>query len=361
MTQKEVGYVELEWTCPRCDTRNPGTVTTCKTCGAPQPENVQFSAPVQAELVQDQQKIERAKAGPDIHCPYCGARNPATAKVCHQCGGDLTQGKARGAGKVVGAYGSPQSVAPVKCPACGMENPGSAKTCVRCGSPLGAPAPAPAPQPQPAQTGSGGGFTWILIAAGVAVVLAIAAFMFFVFRTEDKVAVVQEARWQRTLPVLGLLPVRSDAWRDQIPGGAEVLSCAPRVRSTSSEPQPGAREVCGTPYTEDTGTGMGRVVQDCEYEIMDDWCSYSVLQWTVVNTLMAEGVGFEPRWPSATLEDRQRLGDGTERFSCVFTVDDKEYSYTVSSFAEYERCRAGTRWKLEINGLGDVVGAELQQ
>ena len=25
MTQKELGYVELEWTCPACNTRNRGT------------------------------------------------------------------------------------------------------------------------------------------------------------------------------------------------------------------------------------------------------------------------------------------------------------------------------------------------
>jgi len=133
------------------------------------------------------------------------------------------------------------------------------------------------------------------------------------------------------------------------------------VRSTSSEPQPGAREVCGTPYTVDTGTGMGRVVQDCEYEIMDDWCSYSVLQWTVVNTLAAEGLGFEPRWPSATLEEKQRLGDGTERFMCVLTVDGKEYSYAMSSFSDYQRCRKGSRWDVEINGLGDIVSADPKQ
>jgi RHS repeat-associated protein len=29
MTTKELGFVELEWTCPRCKTRNPGTQTTC--------------------------------------------------------------------------------------------------------------------------------------------------------------------------------------------------------------------------------------------------------------------------------------------------------------------------------------------
>ena len=48
----------------------------------------------------DEQKIARAKTGPDIHCGVCGARNTADAKVCSQCGADLTQGKARAAGQV---------------------------------------------------------------------------------------------------------------------------------------------------------------------------------------------------------------------------------------------------------------------
>ena len=119
MTQKELGYVELEWTCPVCKTRNPGTQSTCSGCGAAQPENVVFEAPVQADLTEDKAKVERAKAGPDIHCAFCGARNASTAKVCRQCGADLTQGKARESGSVVGAYAANMG-AMVRCASCGI-------------------------------------------------------------------------------------------------------------------------------------------------------------------------------------------------------------------------------------------------
>ncbi len=39
-----------------------------------------------------------ASAGADIHCGFCGTRNPATATICSQCGADLKEGKARQAG-----------------------------------------------------------------------------------------------------------------------------------------------------------------------------------------------------------------------------------------------------------------------
>jgi len=59
----------------------------------------------------------------------------------------------------------------------------------------------------------------------------------------------------------------------------------------------------------------------------------------------------------ATLEEKQKLGDGDERFTCVFTVDGKEYSYSMSSFANYsgagkDALVAGDQWPR------DVVGAE---
>ena len=90
MAQKEVGFVELEWTCPVCKTRNPGTQKTCSGCGNAQPENVAFETAVGAELLTDEQKIARAKTGPDIQCGLCCARNTAYAQMCSQCGGDLT-------------------------------------------------------------------------------------------------------------------------------------------------------------------------------------------------------------------------------------------------------------------------------
>jgi len=104
MVKKTLGYVELEWRCPRCGSRNPGPEKTCNGCGAPQPEDVEFEQPAEEELVTEESEIERAKAGPDVHCAYCGARNPADAEICTQCGADLTEASARVSGRVVGAH-----------------------------------------------------------------------------------------------------------------------------------------------------------------------------------------------------------------------------------------------------------------
>ena len=91
--RRTVGYIQNEWTCPNCQTRNKGSVKTCENCGAPQPENVQFELPAEQKFVTDEKSINAAKAGADIHCPFCGTRNPATAKTCSQCGGDLIEGE----------------------------------------------------------------------------------------------------------------------------------------------------------------------------------------------------------------------------------------------------------------------------
>jgi ribosomal protein L40E len=318
---------------------------------------VVFETPGQAKLIQDEDKIAQAKAGPDIHCAFCGARNPAGAKTCHQCGADLTEGKARAAGQVVGAFdtNAPQEV---KCASCGMVNAADARQCSRCGAPLGKPQPAALPAvaaPAPASTAGNMGWIWIAVIA--IVVIGLGAFIFMGFRTSDTIASVSEAHWERSIDVIAPVPIRSSAWRDQLPAGAGNVSCRPEFRYTSGEPVPGAREVCGTPYTIDTGTGMGRVVQDCEYQVYDDMCSYTTLQLAVVSTLVEEGAGFSPRWPVGNLAANQQLGDRRERYVCEFSADGSTYSYAVRSLDEYEQCQAGSRWQLEVNSFGDVVSA----
>jgi hypothetical protein len=129
------------------------------------------------------------------------------------------------------------------------------------------------------------------------------------------------------------------------------------VRSTSDTPQPGAREVCGTPYTLDTGTGMGKVVQDCVYEVYDDYCTYTTLQWGVINTVVQRGSGLSAAWPSANLRAGEELGQRSEKYVCVVTANDREYSFDLRS-DEFDLCQPGSQWKLEVNALGGVVEAE---
>jgi DNA-directed RNA polymerase subunit RPC12/RpoP len=52
-----------------------------------------FELPNHQVLITDEAAKAKAAAGADIHCPYCGTRNPAGTKTCSHCGGDLTEGK----------------------------------------------------------------------------------------------------------------------------------------------------------------------------------------------------------------------------------------------------------------------------
>ncbi|MFZ1401388.1 MAG: zinc finger protein, partial [Candidatus Promineifilaceae bacterium] len=133
MTKKTVGYVHLEWECPSCGTRNKGVDKMCRSCGAAQPDDVQFEQVAQEALIQDEKLIAQAKAGPDVHCPFCGTRNPATADQCSQCLADLSDAKAREAGQMVGAH-QKSAVPDVACSFCGAMNAGTALHCVHCGA-----------------------------------------------------------------------------------------------------------------------------------------------------------------------------------------------------------------------------------
>ncbi|HSK67092.1 MAG TPA: zinc-ribbon domain-containing protein, partial [Anaerolineales bacterium] len=125
--RRTLGYIQNEWTCPNCGTRNKGGSKTCENCGAPQPENVQFELPSEQKFVTDDKQIDAAKKGADIHCPFCGTRNPADAETCSQCGGDLTEGKSREVGRLMQV--PPPQPKVVKCDNCGTENPGSNTVC----------------------------------------------------------------------------------------------------------------------------------------------------------------------------------------------------------------------------------------
>jgi ribosomal protein L40E len=365
MTQKTVGYVELEWTCTYCGTRNPGTQKKCSGCGAMMGEEDQFEAPVQQELITDEAKLAQAKRGlPDIHCPYCGTRNVARSEKCKHCGGDLTGAVEREKGRVVGAYRE-GPVADVPCPYCGTPNPANAVKCKKCGGTLQKPVETPLAEPPPAAPAATpkprSRFAGIAIGA-VALLCIVAAAVFFILsgRTTDTPAVVQSVLWERSIEIMEERPVTHEDWEDQIPSGAVIGSCSKEYRRTQSEPAPGAEEVCGTPYTIDQGDGTGKVVQDCEYRIYDNRCEYTVNEWTVVDRAVMQGSDLNPQWPRMSLQSGQREGNQAEEYVVTFRADDSNetYTYHVDSADEFSRFNVGSYWTLKVNTFGDVTGAE---
>jgi hypothetical protein len=356
MARKTVGYVHLEWTCPNCQTENLGVNKFCNGCGAPQPEDVEFHQMAEEKLIEDEAMIARAKAGPDVHCPYCNARNTGDAKFCGACGGDLKDAVARESGRVLGAHRD-EPAPDINCPNCGSSNPATAQNCSNCGASLAEePAKAAEPRKKVPAAAPRKGLPVGVVLGGILLCLAFAAVLFLLFgRTEERTGEVRAVSWTRSIPIQVLGPVEYRDWWDEIPAEAEIGSCQEELRDTLEDPAPNSIEVCGTAYTVDSGSGVGEVVQDCYYEVYDDYCSYTVMAWTVFDSITLSGSDLNPRWPEVNLEQGQREGTREEEFQVVFYSDGKTYDYTTSEVDEFTQFTPGSSWVIEVNSFGTVV------
>lgn len=355
MSQKELGYIELEWTCKRCGTKNPGMQKTCSNCGAPMASQDKFEAPAKQELITDEAKLAAAKNAADIHCPYCGARNPAGSQVCSQCGGDLKQGLAREAGKVVGAYQS-APVPEINCPFCQAKIKASELRCPNCGGDL-----RKKETPTPTAVAVKKLPLWLIILGGVLLLACCAGAIglgILGTRTNDVRGRVDSVSWTRSIAVLEERPATRNAWQEDLPSGAQNVSCKDEYRQTLSNPAPKSTEVCGTPYTIDQGSGAGKVVQDCQYQVYDSYCEYTVMEWQTVDHLFTQGQDLQPAWPNLALTSGQREGERVEEYTVYFTAGGKQYQYTFDNPADFEKFTPGSEWTLKINSFGALKSVE---
>lgn len=356
MARKRLGYVHLQWTCPRCETINLGPNKFCNGCGAPQPEDVEFEQRPEEVLIEDETEIARAKVGPDIHCPYCGARNPGDAKFCGACGGDLSEAEVREAGRVVGAFRD-EPAAEILCPACNTPNRATAQRCENCGASLVVPKPeVPPKMPSEAKRPlrmSVIGILAIALCAIVAIVLVISG-----LRTEEVIGEVRSVTWTRTIPILALGPVDYEGWFDEITEDADIHDCDLKLHHTANEPSANAIEICGTPYTIDTGSGYGEVVQDCVYEIYEDWCTYTQIERMTVDAVTVTGFDLDPYWPQVTLIEGQTEGEGEETYEVVFQTEDRSYTFTTSDFNQFRQFQLNSSWVLNVNAFNTLVSVE---
>lgn len=352
MTKKSLGYVQLEWTCPNCSVKNPGMQKLCSGCGAAQPADVQFEQAAREEMIEDEALLEQAKAGPDFHCAYCGARNPAGTETCVRCGGDLTQAKARESGQVLGAHRD-QPVAPVACPSCGSPNDPNAQRCVQCGSSMAQREETPEKAPAPPAAKKK--FPVVMVAVLALFCIIAVIVIILMTRTEDVIGRVQAVEWTRTIGVEALQPVKYSDWIDEIPVDAELGSCTEKVHHSQPDPAPNSVEVCGTPYTVDTGSGAGEVVQDCEYEVYVEHCEYFIDEWVEFEAVEIGGADLDPYWPAFDLAAGEREGQYREVYQVQFSADDKSYTYSPGTETDFVQFEVGSEWVLAVNALGGVA------
>lgn len=360
MNRRSKGFIRLEWTCPNCSTRNPGPQKTCLSCGAPQPENVHFERAASDDFITDEQEIKRAAAGADIHCGYCGARNPSGAPTCSQCGADLSEGARRQAGRELGVAIKQPDVA---CPNCGQINPGVNVKCANCGASLphaaaAPPPPAPAPvaaampaaarpgaQPQPANVFSRRN---IIIAAIIAFLLCCCCGAFFALANlprESVSASVESVYWQTVVPVQEEREVSYTNQRGSPPSGAYNVDCRTETN-----------QVC-TERTIDQGNGYAEVVEECRDETVQ-FCSYDVREWRTIREDKLEGYDANPVYARPSLTSGQRQGNPAITMRVTFVSGSNSYTYTPASISEFQQFSPGSRWDVTLSWLGNIVSVQ---
>jgi hypothetical protein len=354
MARKESkGFVELEWVCPNCDGRNKGSKKTCENCGAPQPDNIKFQRAADEKIVTDEKAVKTAKAGADIHCGFCGTRNPATAVTCSQCGGDLKEGKARQAGQILQA--APTPLKAVNCSNCGAENPGSARVCKECGAPIQqAVSPAAAAvRPAPAQTPTMQTNApkkkvnvWVFAAIGVFfMICCVAAVLLFAIPSKSVKGTVTDLRWETSVPVQEIQAVNYSDQRGSAQSDAYNVSCR-------TEDQ----EVCEE-KTVDQGNGYAEIVKECHTE-SEQYCSYTVDEWTTIQTYTLDGNDNYPIYENPSLSSDQRTGTATETMTVIFSIPKGQETYSPGSVSEFQQFEIGSTWTLKMNAVGGVMSVE---
>ena len=350
MSTQSKGFIQLEWECPQCQGRNPGPAGSCLSCGAPQPDNVEFVAPAKRAFVQDEKAIAHAKAGADIYCAFCNTRNPATAEACSQCGADLKEGERRKSG---GSVTQQETAATVHCQNCEAENPATNTNCLGCGIPLTVPSLKSAPvAPQgmnipksPVKLDKKPKLSWILGSILLLIICCVGGFIFLFSPSKNIPGTVSDVRWETSVGIEAEQEVKYHDETRNPPSDAYDISC--HTEQT---------EIC-TERTIDRGNGYAEVVNDCRTQ-NDEYCSYSVLEWQTVETLTLDGNNYDPRYAQPSLSSGQRLGSEQVDYSVFFNTERGTLDYSPTDLDEYRQYQLGSSWTLSLNRLGGIVSVE---
>jgi hypothetical protein len=197
----------------------------------------------------------------------------------------------------------------------------------------------------------------------IVLVFCILSLLFFVNsgQSDDIIGTVTSTNWTRSITIEEYGVVTNEGWYNEIPLGAEVLSCSKQFHHAQDEPVEDGEKFCGTPYTIDQGSGYAEVVQDCEYLVHQDFCSYSVNDWQPVDIVTVKGTDQQPEWPDIQYLDNQKPGSMEESYSIQFESNGQMFSYETRDSEKFFNAYIGSRWLLSVNSLGNVVSIQQEQ
>lgn len=307
------GFYEMLWDCDHCETTSllGKSQRHCPECGAKQnPDKRYFPAPGQAQRVDG-----HAYVGADRTCPACSAPQSAKAHHCTHCGASLD-----GAQEVKGV------IAPV------------------------------APKRKRR--------LWPIVVVLAVIVLVVVAIWYFFIRTREVKLTVTAHRWERAIAIEEYRELQEQAWRNEVPSDARMVTCTRAQRSTKQVPD---GEVCRTERV-DKKDGTFEELQKCKPKyrsepVYDDRCRFTVRRWTEVDRVRLAGTGLQPAWPTQGLPPARnvetlgarRAGKRTETLILDFGDQHCEVGEAV-----WRKYADRTAYQVEVRARsGDVVCGSL--
>jgi hypothetical protein len=188
---------------------------------------------------------------------------------------------------------------------------------------------------------------WLLIGgilAAFAVCCVVIGALFFV-PTKSVQATVADVHWQTSVPLQEIQAVDHSNEAGSPPSDAYNVSCRDETKNVCQQ------------KTVDKGNGYSEVVEECHDETQQ-YCSYTVDEWTTIQTYTLDGNDLQPIYESPNVSSDQRLGRESEDLTVTFSTDKGEKTYHPDTVSEFQQFAIGSTWHLKMNTLGGVVGVE---
>jgi hypothetical protein len=332
---------EGAWDCPACGrTGIRGSKKYCGGCGNPRGDDVQFYLPDDAAEVTSAEELERAKAGPDWICAYCGADNPGEDGFCSGCGAPPDDARRREVREI---------------------RPDDAKETVP-------PVQPPAQKPRRSKA-------WLFGCAGVmAVVVLVAVVLFLIFRPQSAELQVEGHSWQRTVSAEAFRTLTETGWQGEIPADARILSQSRQVRQyrkvqvgterrekvVTERKQVGTKKVkvgvkdLGNGYFEDIYEDQP-VYEEVKKTVTEEepvyreepvygiQIQYEVDRWIKIPDKTVDGRSRQPEWPA--LADKERAVERTAVYMVLFRdADGDVYEYEAPDESAWLSFTKGQRY-----------------
>lgn len=345
---------EMLWDCHFCDTKKLLGLTHrfCPTCGAPQDPSWRYY-PADADKV----KVENhVFTGADCKCPACGTPSSAKAKCCANCGSPLDgsaavatrQDKVTAANRLFEG----ETEADAK-----HEKTGGAVHAGPARAAAKAVAVGPSATTKLIAMGLLGVFVVIIVVVGLVI-----------FWRKDVALTVNGHSWEREVRIETFGPVESSDWRNEIPAGAQVLSCSQQQRGTKKTPD---GEDCSLRRI-DNGDGTFTEKQECTTRYREEpenaeKCTYRINKWAYSRSETTRGQSLSqmPAWPVVNLamENMAALGgeraaQRLERYELQFTDQEGKPGTCQLSEVKWRTVTPGSRWKTTASVIGDMVNCE---